>query len=206
MNVSMWMSRDTATVTPEMSATDAAKLMAQKKVRRLLVVEHWADGPHLLGIISAKDVIHAFPPHINPFAIEGPDARLTPTTVAQIMTARPRTTTPDSPIEEAADLMCTHKIGALPVLRDSKLVGIITNRDLQFERNLDRPVRAAMSQRELVTAPVGTTLEEAERVVTQLGSTYLAPNKDLRSLANVVIGGELDLLFAFSAACREELS
>jgi acetoin utilization protein AcuB len=130
MNVSMWMTRDLLTVAPETSAAEAAKLMAQKRVRRLMVVEKWADGLHLLGIISAKDVIHAFPPHVNPFAIEGPDARLTPTTVSQIMTASPRTTTADTPIEEAAALMCAHKIGALPVLRGKILAGIITESDV----------------------------------------------------------------------------
>jgi acetoin utilization protein AcuB len=130
MNVSMWMSRDVLTVGPETLAAEAAKLMAQKHVRRLLVVEPWADGPRLLGILSAQDVIHAFPPHINPFAIEGPDARLTPTTAGEIMTASPRTVSPDTPIEEAAALLCTHKIGALPVLRDKQLAGIITESDI----------------------------------------------------------------------------
>ena len=130
MIVSMWMSRDLLTVSSETPATEAAKLMAQKRVRRLLVVEPWPDGPHLLGIISAKDVIHAFPPHINPFAIEGPDARLTPTTVSQIMTPRPQTVAPETPLEAAAALMCAHKIGSLPVLRDKVLVGIITESDI----------------------------------------------------------------------------
>jgi acetoin utilization protein AcuB len=130
MNVSMWMSRAATSVTPNTSATEAAKLMAQRKVRRLLVVENYPDGPRLLGIVSAKDVIHAFPPNVNPFAIEAPDARLTPTTVAQIMTARPLTVTPDTPIEAAAALMCAHKIGSLPVLREARLVGIITESDI----------------------------------------------------------------------------
>ena len=49
------------------------------------------------------------------------------------------------------------------------------------------------------------TLEEAERVVTQIGSTYFAPNKELRLLSDLAIGNELDLLFAFSNACRAEL-
>ena len=124
------MTRELLTVPPEMPVADAAKLMAQKSVRRLLVVEKHDAGPRLLGIISAKDVIHAFPPDVNPFAIVGPDARLTPTTVAQIMTARPRTTTPDTAIEEVAALMCAHKIGALPVLREKSLVGIITESDI----------------------------------------------------------------------------
>src|ERR1039458_2227261 len=130
MNVSMWMTRELLTVTVETPVAEAAKLMAQNHVRRLMVVEKWADGPHLLGIISAKDVIHAFPPHVNPFAIEGPDARLTPTTVSQIMTANPRTTTPDTPIEEAAAVVCGGEIGALRVLRGKPLAGVITESDI----------------------------------------------------------------------------
>jgi IMP dehydrogenase len=60
------------------------------------------------------------------------------------------------------------KISGVPIVnRDGQLVGIITNRDLQFERNLDRPLREAMTSKNLVTAPVGTTLEEAEAILGQ---------------------------------------
>ena len=130
MNVSMWMTRDLVTILPGASATEAAKLMVQKHVRRLLVVEPWPNGPHLLGIISEKDVIHAFPPHVNPFAIEGPDAQVTRTTVAEIMTANPQSVSPETPLEEAAVLMCDLKIGSLPVLREKTLAGIITESDI----------------------------------------------------------------------------
>ena len=58
------------------------------------------------------------------------------------------------------------KISGVPIVdRDGQLVGIITNRDLQFERNLDRPLREAMTSKNLVTAPVGTTLDEAEAIL-----------------------------------------
>src|SRR5260221_9198831 len=50
------------------------------------------------------------------------------------------------------------------VARDGSFIGILTNRGLQFERNLDQPIEMAMS-RDLVTAPVGTTLDEAERIL-----------------------------------------
>ncbi|HLE37987.1 MAG TPA: IMP dehydrogenase, partial [Candidatus Acidoferrales bacterium] len=53
----------------------------------------------------------------------------------------------------------------LPVTRGAKLVGILTNRDLRFERNLDQPVSAVMTKDNLVTVSVGTTLEEAERIL-----------------------------------------
>src|ERR1700739_286594 len=53
----------------------------------------------------------------------------------------------------------------LPVTRGQRLVGILTNRDLRFERNLDQPVSEVMTKDNLVTVPVGTTLEEAERIL-----------------------------------------
>jgi len=62
--------------------------------------------------------------------------------------------------------MTRFKISGVPIVDDAgKLVGIITNRDLQFERQLDRPLKDAMTKDKLVTAPVGTTMEEAERLL-----------------------------------------
>ena len=73
---------------------------------------------------------------------------------------------PDATLRDAVALMAKFRISGLPVVDvDGRLVGIITNRDLQFERNLDRPLRDAMTHVGLVTAPVGTTLEEAERIM-----------------------------------------
>ena len=130
MNVSMWMTRTVLTVGPDTPVVEAAKIMAEKRVRRLLVAEKGADRLRLLGIISAKDVIHAFPPHVNPFAIAAPDQRQTLAKVSEIMTVSPLTTTPETPIETAATLMCVHKVGALPVLRERHLAGIITESDI----------------------------------------------------------------------------
>jgi IMP dehydrogenase len=82
------------------------------------------------------------------------------------MIMNPITVTPDATLREAAALMQRFKISGVPVVdRDGKLVGIITNRDLQFERDLDRPLREAMTRERLITAPIGTTLEEAERIL-----------------------------------------
>src|SRR5437660_1210073 len=83
------------------------------------------------------------------------------------MILNPITLGPDRPLREAAQLMTRFKISGVPIVDAAgKLVGIITNRDLQFERQLDRPIKDAMTKEKLVTAPVGTTMEEAER---QLG-------------------------------------
>jgi acetoin utilization protein AcuB len=126
----MWMRRDFPAVKPTTSVVEAAGIMSQKRVRRLPVIEEWPDGPHLLGIVSTRDVIHAFPSHVNPFAIEGPDARLTPTKVSEIMTPTPRTITAETPIEIAAAIMCEHKIGALPVMKDRVIIGLISESDI----------------------------------------------------------------------------
>jgi acetoin utilization protein AcuB len=126
----MWMTRDLATIEPDTLIAEAAALMAAKRVRRLPVVMRHADGPRLAGIVSAKDILHAFPPDVNPFAVVGPDLRLNPATVAQIMSRRLHTAAPDMPIEEAAALMAEKKIGSLPVVHEGKLVGLITESDI----------------------------------------------------------------------------
>src|SRR5467141_2573490 len=82
------------------------------------------------------------------------------------MILNPITLGPDRPLREAHQLMTRFKISGVPIVDGAgKLIGIITNRDLQFERQLDRPIREAMTKDKLVTAPVGTTLDEAERIL-----------------------------------------
>jgi IMP dehydrogenase len=82
------------------------------------------------------------------------------------MILNPITLTPDKTLREAAGLMRRFHISGVPVVDDNfRLVGIITNRDLQFERHLDRPLSEAMTKENLITAPTGTTLDAAERIL-----------------------------------------
>src|SRR5256712_6956340 len=82
------------------------------------------------------------------------------------MILHPITLGPDRPLREAVRLMERFRISGVPIVDDAgRLVGIITNRDPQIERELDRPTRAAMTKERLVPAPVGTTLAEAERIL-----------------------------------------
>lgn len=82
------------------------------------------------------------------------------------MIMNPITLTPKATLREAVQLMSKFRISGVPVVDESgKLVGIITNRDLQFERNLDRPLKDAMTSENLITAPVGTTLDDAEKLL-----------------------------------------
>ena len=84
------------------------------------------------------------------------------------MILNPITLSPDATLREAVALMGRFRISGVPIVdREERLVGIITNRDLQFERNLDRPIREAMTHDGLVTAPMGTTLEQAEQILGQ---------------------------------------
>jgi IMP dehydrogenase len=78
----------------------------------------------------------------------------------------PITMAPDRPLREAAAAMARFRISGVPIVdTDGRLIGIITNRDLQFERNLEQPIHAAMTKERLITAPVGTGLDEAERIL-----------------------------------------
>jgi IMP dehydrogenase len=72
---------------------------------------------------------------------------------------------PDSPISEALLLMERYRISGVPITENGRLVGILTNRDLRFEKDFSRPVRAAMTRENLITAPVGTTLEQAKEIL-----------------------------------------
>ncbi len=81
------------------------------------------------------------------------------------MIVDPVTIAPELSLRHALDIMNKYKVSGLPVTRGARLVGILTNRDLRFERNLDQPVDRVMTKEHLVTVPVGTTLEEAERLL-----------------------------------------
>lgn len=72
---------------------------------------------------------------------------------------------PDRKVSEALELMKKYKISGVPICKNGKLVGILTNRDLRFETNFDRPIENVMTKTGLVTAPEGTTLDEAQKIL-----------------------------------------
>ncbi len=83
------------------------------------------------------------------------------------MIVDPITIDPDQKIADALALMKRYRISGVPVTRNGRLVGILTNRDLRFETRFDQPVSAAMTKENLITVPVGTTLEEAQEILHQ---------------------------------------
>jgi IMP dehydrogenase len=82
------------------------------------------------------------------------------------MIVEPVTLPPDALVRDALELMAHYKVSGVPITdAGGVLVGILTNRDLRFETDVEQPVSALMTSRDLVTAPVGTTLREAERIL-----------------------------------------
>src|SRR5208337_3265599 len=82
------------------------------------------------------------------------------------MIVDPVTMSPDAKVSDALDVMQKFKISGVPItLKDGKLVGILTNRDLRFETRFDIPISKVMTRENLITVPVGTTLEQAEEIL-----------------------------------------
>ena len=81
------------------------------------------------------------------------------------MIVDPVTVAPEQLISDALEVMRRYKISGVPVTQGKKLVGILTNRDLRFETRTDIPVAQVMTKRDLITVPVGTTLEDAEAIL-----------------------------------------
>ncbi|MBD5636599.1 MAG: IMP dehydrogenase [Clostridia bacterium] len=72
---------------------------------------------------------------------------------------------PDNLVKDAISLMERYRISGVPITKDGKLVGILTNRDLRFETNYEQPISAVMTKDKLVTAPVGTSLDDAKNIL-----------------------------------------
>src|SRR6478672_10118003 len=81
------------------------------------------------------------------------------------MIVDPVTMSPDDKISDALEVMRKYKISGVPITKNKKLVGILTNRDLRFETRTDIPISKVMTKEHLITVPVGTTLEEAEAIL-----------------------------------------
>ena len=81
------------------------------------------------------------------------------------MIVDPVTMSPDEKISDALEVMRRYKISGVPITKNKKLVGILTNRDLRFETRTDIQISKVMTKENLITVPVGTTLEEAEKIL-----------------------------------------
>ncbi len=115
------------TVTEETSLPEALELMRKEKIRRLPVLDKHGK---LVGIVTELDLLRASPSPATTLSIYEIPYLLSKVKMRDIMTRKVITVTEDTPIEEAARIMADNKIGGLPVMRDDKLVGIITETDI----------------------------------------------------------------------------
>lgn len=120
------MSKPVLTTTPDLPITEVLATMKQDHIRRMPVMH---DGK-LVGIVSDKDLLNASPSPATSLSVWEMNYLLSKITVKDVMTKKVLTVDVNTPIEEAARIMADNKIGGMPVLRDGKVVGIITETDL----------------------------------------------------------------------------
>lgn len=128
MLISDWMTKDVVTVEPDVSMMKISKILKEKHIRRLLVVD---AGKKLLGIVTDRDIKEASPSKATTLDIHELYYLLSEIKVKDIMTVKPFTVTANNTIEKAAVLMMEKRVGGLPVVDDQGVVvGIITESDI----------------------------------------------------------------------------
>jgi acetoin utilization protein AcuB len=169
MLVKEWMSKKIWTIEETRSMRDAKEMMMEHKVRRLPVVA----GDILIGIITKEDILAASPSIVDFKTTDEIRRHLDETYVAAAMTEDPYTVGAMEPIESAAKIMAEKKIGSLPVLDGSKLVGLLTETDifrafvkiLGLTTDSDRVVFEAENAKEALEKMMETLQTEGTRVL-----------------------------------------
>jgi IMP dehydrogenase len=121
------------------------------------------------------------------------------------MIVDPITIEPDRKIQDVIDIMSKYKISGVPVVKGENLVGIITNRDLRFETNLDQPVEAVMTKEDLVTAKVGITLEESKAILHERRIEKLLVVDDNGKLEGLITIKDIEKIKKYPNACKDDL-
>ena len=159
------MKPDPITVGPQDSFRDAMTLIRQRGIRHLPVV----DGERLVGIVTDRDIRQASPSPATSLEMHELHYLLEKVKVCEIMTAKVVTVTPETPIEEAARLMLVHRIGSLPVLRGTSLVGIITETDLLRAFADVMGVHARQTRLELILEDRPSAFPDVCRIIQEQG-------------------------------------
>jgi IMP dehydrogenase len=125
------------------------------------------------------------------------------------MIVNPITLSPEHRIYEALELMKKYRISGVPITEDGskegRLVGILTNRDLRFETNVDRPVSEVMTRERLFTVPVGTTLDQARAILHQAKvEKLLVVDADYR-LKGLITVKDIQKAIRYPNACKDSL-
>jgi IMP dehydrogenase len=119
------------------------------------------------------------------------------------MIVDPVTVSPESKIYEAQEIMKKYKISGVPVTRNGKLMGILTNRDLRFETRFDLPVEQVMTKENLITVSVGTTLEEAETILHKHRVEKLPVVDEQFNLKGLITVKDIQKRLKYPNACKD---
>ncbi len=120
------------------------------------------------------------------------------------MIVDPVTIEPERPIADALEVMRRFKISGVPVTRNNKLVGILTNRDLRFVSRTDIPVGDVMTKSNLITVPVGTTLDQAEQILHQHRVEKLLVVNDAYELKGLITVKDIQKKLKYPNASKDE--
>ncbi|MDX1476702.1 MAG: IMP dehydrogenase [Saprospiraceae bacterium] len=108
-------------------------------------------------------------------------------------------------VGQALEVMERHRIGGIPIVGDgNKLIGILTNRDLRFEQNLNRPIAELMTHENLITAPEGTTLDQARSILQRHKIEKLPVVNGQGQLIGLITFKDLMKLEAYPNSCKDE--
>ena len=121
------------------------------------------------------------------------------------MIVNPVTMSPDQKIHEAMEVMKKYKISGVPITSKGKLVGILTNRDLRFETRLDLKISDLMTKENLITVPVGTTLENAKAILHRHRVEKLPVVDDKYRLKGLITVKDIQKKLAYPNACKDSL-
>jgi IMP dehydrogenase len=120
------------------------------------------------------------------------------------MIVDPITIDPEQKIADALEVMKRFRISGVPVTKNGKLVGILTNRDLRFETRFDQPVSAAMTKDNLITVPVGTTLEQAQEILHKHRVEKLLVVDDQYTLKGLITVKDIQKKLKYPSAAKDE--
>ena len=120
------------------------------------------------------------------------------------MIVDPVTIEPERKISDALDLMRHYRISGVPVVKGKKLVGILTNRDLRFETRTDIPIAQIMTKENLITVPVGTTLEQAEAILHQHRVEKLLVVDDQYELKGLITVKDIQKKLKYPGAAKDQ--
>jgi IMP dehydrogenase len=121
------------------------------------------------------------------------------------MILNPITMHPEQKIYEALEVMKKYRISGVPITKNGKLVGILTNRDLRFEKRLDAEISTVMTKDRLITVPVGTTLEESKEILHKNRIEKLLVVDDHNNLKGLITIKDIEKIRKYPYSCKDHL-